>query len=72
MPATCAIAAESANFIQSFINIGLIPDSGGTFTLPRLVGHAARVRADDPRAQGERQGSRGHGHDLESRARMPT
>ena len=32
------LAAESANFIQSFINIGLIPDSGGTFTLPRLVG----------------------------------
>lgn len=33
-----AVAAESAKFIQSFINIGLIPDSGGTFTLPRLVG----------------------------------
>lgn len=32
------LAAESAKFIQSFINIGLIPDSGGTFTLPRLVG----------------------------------
>ncbi|HRD54497.1 MAG TPA: 2-(1,2-epoxy-1,2-dihydrophenyl)acetyl-CoA isomerase PaaG [Flavobacteriales bacterium] len=32
------LAAESANFIQSFINIGLIPDSGGTFTLPSLVG----------------------------------
>lgn len=32
------LAAENANFIQSFINIGLIPDSGGTFTLPRLVG----------------------------------
>jgi len=32
------LAAESANFIQSFIHIGLIPDSGGTFTLPRLVG----------------------------------
>ena len=32
------LAAESANFIQSFINIGLIPDSGGTFTLPRSVG----------------------------------
>ena len=31
-------AAESAKFIQSFANIGLIPDSGGTFTLPRLVG----------------------------------
>lgn len=33
-----AFAAESAVFIQSFINIGLIPDSGGTHTLPRLVG----------------------------------
>lgn len=31
-------AAESANFIQSFSNIGLVPDSGGTYTLPRLVG----------------------------------
>lgn len=31
-------AAESANFIQSFSNIGLVPDSGGTFFLPRLVG----------------------------------
>ena len=33
-----AFAAESAVFVQSFINIGLIPDTGGTFTLPRLVG----------------------------------
>ncbi len=31
-------AAESANFIQSFSNIGLVPDSGGTFFLPRLIG----------------------------------
>lgn len=31
-------AAESANFIQSFTNIGLVPDSGGTFFLPRLIG----------------------------------
>lgn len=31
-------ASEKANFIQSFSNIGLIPDSGGTYTLPRLVG----------------------------------
>ncbi len=32
------VAAESASFIQAFSKIGLIPDSGGTFTLPRLVG----------------------------------
>ncbi len=34
------IAAKSAKFIQSFANIGLIPDSGGTWILPRLVGQA--------------------------------
>src|ERR1044072_989070 len=32
------IAAESANFNQAFIKIGLTPDCGGTFILPRLVG----------------------------------
>lgn len=32
------IAAETASFIQAFSKIGLIPDSGGTFTLPRLIG----------------------------------
>lgn len=32
------IAAKSASFIQAFSKIGLIPDSGGTFFLPRLVG----------------------------------
>jgi 2-(1,2-epoxy-1,2-dihydrophenyl)acetyl-CoA isomerase len=32
------VAAESASFIQAFGKIGLIPDSGGTFFLPRLVG----------------------------------
>lgn len=31
-------AADSASFIQAFSKIGLIPDSGGTFFLPRLVG----------------------------------
>jgi 2-(1,2-epoxy-1,2-dihydrophenyl)acetyl-CoA isomerase len=34
------IAARSASFIQSFSKIGLLPDSGGTWTLPRLVGPA--------------------------------
>jgi 2-(1,2-epoxy-1,2-dihydrophenyl)acetyl-CoA isomerase len=38
------IAARSARFIQAFAKIGLIPDSGGTWTLPRLVG-VARARA---------------------------
>lgn len=32
------LACESASFIQAFSKIGLIPDSGGTFFLPRLVG----------------------------------
>ena len=32
------VACESATFIQAFSKIGLIPDSGGTFFLPRLVG----------------------------------
>ncbi|MEJ7736201.1 MAG: enoyl-CoA hydratase-related protein [Chitinophagaceae bacterium] len=32
------VAAQSAFFIQAFSKIGLIPDSGGTFTLPRLIG----------------------------------
>ena len=32
------VAAQSASFIQAFSKIGLIPDSGGTYTLPRLIG----------------------------------
>lgn len=32
------VAKESASFIQAFSNIGLIPDSGGTYNLPRLIG----------------------------------
>ena len=32
------VATASAVFIQAFSKIGLIPDSGGTFTLPRLIG----------------------------------
>jgi 2-(1,2-epoxy-1,2-dihydrophenyl)acetyl-CoA isomerase len=34
------IAARSASFIQSFSKVGLLPDSGGTWFLPRLVGSA--------------------------------
>ena len=34
------LAARSAKFIQSFNHVGLIPDAGGTWTLPRLVGLA--------------------------------
>ena len=38
------LAAKSATFVQAFAKIGLVPDSGGTWVLPRLVG-AARARA---------------------------
>jgi 2-(1,2-epoxy-1,2-dihydrophenyl)acetyl-CoA isomerase len=34
------IAAESASFIQSFAKLGLVPDSGGTWFLPRRIGEA--------------------------------
>lgn len=32
------VASESASFVQAFSKIGLIPDSGGTYVLPRLIG----------------------------------
>ena len=38
------LAARSARFIQSFVKIGLVPDAGGSFFLPRLIGEA-RARA---------------------------
>ena len=38
------VAARSARFIQAFCKIGLLPDSGGTWILPRLLGDA-RARA---------------------------
>jgi len=37
------VAARSASFIQSFAKLGLVPDSGGTWTLPRLVGSARAI-----------------------------
>jgi 2-(1,2-epoxy-1,2-dihydrophenyl)acetyl-CoA isomerase len=40
LAADIVIAARSAKFIQSFANIGLLPDSGGTWVLPRLVGQS--------------------------------
>lgn len=50
------VAAESASFIEAFINVGLVPDSAATFMLPRLVGISRalelaftgrRVKADE-------------------------
>jgi 2-(1,2-epoxy-1,2-dihydrophenyl)acetyl-CoA isomerase len=55
------IATESASFIQAFSKIGLIPDSGGTYTLPRLIGFQRasalmmlgdKVNAKDAQAMG--------------------
>lgn len=34
------VSAEEASFLQAFVKIGLVPDTGGTWTLPRLVGSA--------------------------------
>src|SRR6185436_1846290 len=37
------VAARAAKFVQSFSRLGLVPDSGGTYFLPRLVGSARAV-----------------------------
>jgi 2-(1,2-epoxy-1,2-dihydrophenyl)acetyl-CoA isomerase len=40
LAADFVIASAEASFIQAFVKIGLIPDNGGTFFLPRLIGLA--------------------------------
>jgi 2-(1,2-epoxy-1,2-dihydrophenyl)acetyl-CoA isomerase len=40
LAADLVVAAEEASFLQAFVRIGLVPDTGGTWTLPRLVGQA--------------------------------
>lgn len=42
--ADIVLAARSAYFLQAFVNIGLVPDAGSTYILPRLIG-TARARA---------------------------
>lgn len=39
LAADITVASQSATFIQAFSKIGLIPDSGGTYILPRLIGY---------------------------------
>jgi 2-(1,2-epoxy-1,2-dihydrophenyl)acetyl-CoA isomerase len=51
LAADIVIAARSAYFLQAFVNIGLIPDAGATWLLPRLAG---RARAIEMMMLGER------------------
>ena len=51
LAADIVIAGRSAYFLQAFINIGLIPDAGATWLLPRLAG---RARAMEMMMLGER------------------
>lgn len=49
--ADLVLAARSAFFLQAFVNVGLVPDAGATWILPRLVG---RARAQAMMMLGER------------------
>jgi len=51
LAADIVIASRSAYFLQAFVNIGLIPDAGATWLLPRLAG---RARAMEMMMLGER------------------
>ena len=64
-------AAEDATFIQSFAKIGLIPDSGGTFILPRIVGLQRAAALDDARRQAGRDPARRSGGSSTRSCRAP-
>lgn len=51
LAADFCVASESAYFLQAFVNIGLVPDGGASWMLPRLVG---RARATEMMMLGER------------------
>jgi 2-(1,2-epoxy-1,2-dihydrophenyl)acetyl-CoA isomerase len=51
LAADIVIAARSAYFLQAFVNVGLVPDAGATWLLPRLAG---RARAMEMMMLGER------------------
>lgn len=54
LAADFAVAARSAYFLQAFVNIGLVPDGGASWMLPRLVG---RARATEMMLLGEKVGA---------------
>lgn len=54
LAADFAVAGRSAYFLQAFVNIGLVPDGGASWMLPRLVG---RARATEMMMLGERIGA---------------
>ncbi|MGK6319674.1 enoyl-CoA hydratase-related protein [Sphingomonas sp. DT-204] len=51
LAADFCVASESAYFLQAFVNIGLVPDGGASWMLPRLIG---RARAAEMMMLGER------------------
>ena len=51
LAADFAVASETAYFLQAFVNIGLVPDGGASWALPRLIG---RARAAEMMLLGER------------------
>jgi 2-(1,2-epoxy-1,2-dihydrophenyl)acetyl-CoA isomerase len=67
------LAARSASFIQAFCRLGLIPDAGGTWLLPRLVGEARarglallgeRITASQSEYEGQNPGHAGRDQSL--------